>query len=419
MARTQLHPLFPIVHLVMFAATLLLLAAAGQAQTYTVLHNFAFNDGSAPSFGLTSDQAGNLYGTTNLGGSHCGSSGCGTVFELVRNGSAWILKQLYDFGAGGANDGEFPESRVVFGPDGNLYGATIAGGQYGFGTIYRLQPPLSICKRTLCPWRETVLYNFTGLGDGGGPEGDLIFDTANNLYGTTAGGGTGSCSGGCGVVFQLTFTQGTWNYAVLYSFSALSDGALPESGVILDQSGNIYGTTVAGGAHTKGTIFELTKTGAAWTKSTLYDFQGGADGGFPQAGLASDPAGNLFGFTTAGGANNNGTAFEIQPSSGGWNYNTLLSFGGRTMDAVSTPVLDSAGNLYGCINSGSTHAVGAIFELKFLGGIWNYVSLHDFNVGDGAYPYGSVLLDGQGNLYGTASEGGSSRDGVVFEITPH
>jgi uncharacterized repeat protein (TIGR03803 family) len=129
------------------------------------------------------------------------------------------------------------------------------------------------------------LYNFTGLADGRLPEGDLIFDSAGNLYGTASTGGTGSCSGGCGVVFQLTPAQGSWNFAVLYSFSALSDGALPESGVILDQSGNIYGTTVAGGAHTKGTVFKLTKTGGTCTKSTLYDFQGGADGGFPPGWL--------------------------------------------------------------------------------------------------------------------------------------
>jgi hypothetical protein len=140
---------------------------------------------------------------------------------------------------------------------------------------------------------------------------------------------------------------------------------------------------------------------------------------FPQAGLVADPAGNLFGFTSAGGAYNQGTAFELQPSAGGWNYNALLSFTARNMGAVSTPVLDSAGNLYGCINSGSTHAVGAIFELTFLGETWNYVSLHDFNVSDGAYPFGSALLDAQGNLYGTATEGGLSREGVVFEIAAH
>ena len=398
------------------AAVLLGLTVAAQAQTYTILHNFAGRDGSGPEFALTRDAAGNLYGTTALGGSHCGSSGCGTVYELVRSGSNWILKQLYDFTAGA--DGGLPESGVIFGPEGNLYGTTTSAGQYGAGTVYKLQPPASVCKRTLCPWQETVLYSFTGLGDGGAPEGDLVVDRAANLYGTTAAGGTGSCQGGCGVVFELTPSGGSWNFSVLYSFSALSDGALPESGVTLDPSGNLYGTTVAGGAHTMGTVFELTKTGATWTKTTLHDFQGGSDGGFPQGGVAVDPGGNLFGFTTAGGAHNNGTAFELHPSSGGWNYSQLFDFGARIMSVVSTPVLDSAGNLYGCALFGGAHASGTIFKLTFLGGAWNYVSLHDFNGLDGQYPYGSVLLDGAGKLYGTVSEGGAFGGGVVFEIAP-
>ena len=380
------------------------------------MHNFSGRDGDGPGLALAADHTGNLYGTTELGGSHCGSSGCGTVFKLERHGSNWILKQLYDFVGG--TDGELPESGVVFGADGNLYGATNGGGQHGAGTIYKLQPPASVCKKVQCPWQETVLYNFTGLSDGKFPEGDLIFDQAGNLYGTTAEGGGGSCSGGCGVVFDLTPSHGSWNYSVLYSFTSISDGALPESGVILDQSGNIYGTTVAGGAHTKGTVFQLTKAGATWTKSVLHDFQGGSDGTFPQAGLVFDPAGNLYGFTQDGGTDNNGTAFELQPSGGGWNYSEIFSFGQEVAGPIATPTLDGAGNLYGAAFGGGAHAPGAIFELTFSDGSWNYVPLHYFTGLDGQYPFGGVRFDAAGNLYGTASSGGAFGGGVVFEITP-
>ena len=414
----KLRRIFKIICLAILTGVLMLpvLAVTARAQTYTVLHNFAGRDGNGPGFALAADHTGNLYGTTELGGSHCGSSGCGTVFKLERHGSNWILKQLYDFVGG--TDGELPESGAVFGTDGNLYGATNGGGQHGAGTIYKLQPPASVCKKVQCPWQETVLYNFTGLSDGKFPEGDLIFDQAGNLYGTTAEGGGGSCSGGCGVVFDLTPSHGSWNYSVLYSFTSISDRALPESGVILDQSGHIYGTTVAGGAHTKGTVFELTKTGATWTKSVLHDFQGGSDGTFPQAGLVFDPAGKLYGFTQNGGSDNNGTAFELQPAGGGWNYSEIFSFGQEIAGPIATPTLDGAGNLYGAAFGGGAHAPGGIFKLTFSGGSWNYVPLHYFTGLDGQYPFGGVRFDAEGNLYGTASGGGASGGGVVFEITP-
>ncbi len=395
---------------------LCLLTVVAQAQTYTVLHNFSGRDGNGPGFSLTIDPAGNLYGTTELGGSHCGSSGCGTVFKLERHGSNWILKQLYDFLGG--TDGQFPESGVIFGAEGNLYGATNGGGQFGAGTIYKLQPPATICKKVQCAWQETVLYNFTGHGDGYLPEGDLIFDQAGNLYGTTAQGGGGSCTGGCGVVFELTPSHGSWNFAVVYSFTSLSDGALPESGVVLDQSGKIYGTTVAGGAHSDGTVFELTKAGAVWTKTVLHDFAARSDGQFPQAGLVFDPSGNLFGFAQFGGTHNNGTAFELQPSLGGWNYSQIFSFGQEIASPIATPTLDSAGNLYGAAFGGGAHAPGGIFELALSGGSYSYVPLHYFTGTDGQYPFGGVRFDAAGNLYGTASGGGEQHAGVVFEITP-
>ncbi len=411
MAYSKLLGTVGIAGLAVIAVVVILLfpAAAAQAQTYTVLHNFAGNDGSGPVVGLTS-RDGNLYGTTNLGG----TGQWGTAFEMVRNASNWILKPLYDFSNG--VEGGFPGSRVVFGPDGNLYGSTDGGGQHNKGVIYKLQPPVSGCQRALCPWVETVLYNFTGLSDGSSPQGDLVFDQAGNLYGT-AGGGTGSCQGGCGVVFQLSPSQGSWTYTVLYTFTSLSDGALPESGVILDQSGNLYGATNAGGTQFMGTVFELTKTGATWTKSVLHTLQGGSDGQFPQ-GVVFDPAGNLYGFTEFGGDHNNGTAFELQPSGGGWNYRVIFSFGQEIASPVATPLLDGAGNIYGSAFGGGSHFPGGVFKLAFSGGSWSYVPLHYFTGLDGQYPLGGVIFDAEGNLYGTASGGGTFGGGVVFEITP-
>jgi uncharacterized repeat protein (TIGR03803 family) len=220
------------------------------------------------------------------------------------------------------------------------------------------------------------------------------------------------------VVYELTPSHGSWDFAALYSFASISDGALPESGVILDQSGNIYGTTEAGGVHTMGTVFQLTKTGATWTKSVLHDFQGGTDGSFPQAGLAFDPSGNLYGFAGFGGTRNNGTAFELQPAGGSWIYSQIFSFGQEIAGPIATPTLDTAGNLYGAAIGGGAHAPGGIFELVFSGGSYSYVPLHYFTGLDGQYPFGGVRFDSEGNLYGTASGGGSFGGGVVFEIAP-
>ncbi len=409
---------WPVPAWLLLCALAVAMTLPAQAQTFASLHDFTDGrDGNGPVVGLTADAVGNFYGITQLGGTGCGGSGCGLVFKLVRHGSSWILNPIYYF-TGGA-DGGFPDSRVIFGPDGSLYGSTTFGGQFGHGTVYRLRPPLTICQRVSCEWRETTLYAFTGLSDGAAPEGDLVFDTAGNLYGTTAGGGGGTdtCSGGCGVVFQLSSARGTWAFSVVYSFTGLSDGAVPQSGVILDQSGNLYGTSTAGGAGLKGTVFELTKSGQTWTKTVLHAFQGGSDGQLPDGGVVFDAAGNLYGFTSSAGDHNNGTAFELQPSSGGWNYSVLSSFPGqRAVDPVSTPVLDSAGNLYGSAFSGGADGAGAIFELTYSGGSWNYVSLHDFVRSDGSAPLGSLLLDAAGNVYGTAASGGRFRAGVAFEI---
>ena len=198
-------------------ALAVLLAQLTQAQTFTVLHNFTSQDGESYA-GLTIDASGNLYGTT-LGG---GDAGYGTVFELRHLNSGWVFTPLYAFTGG--NDGAGPFSRVIFGPEGSLYGTTTAGGggscssvyyYPGCGTVFRLRRPATACKTALCSWTETVLYRFTGGTDGAYPYGDVIFDRAGNIYNTGLLGG----SYGFGVVYELTARGQYRRLRVLYSFT--------------------------------------------------------------------------------------------------------------------------------------------------------------------------------------------------------
>ena len=222
---------------------------AAQAQTFTIIYAFTGqNDGYRPYAGLTLDRAGNLYGMTTE------DSGPGTVFQLKRTGGNWALNTLTYPG------GSIPLGRVVFGPDGTLYGTTNEGGsggcQFGCGTVYNVLTPVCIS----CPWTATVLYSFTGGADGSGPYAvDPVFDQAGDLYGTTAGGGSASD----GVVFKLTPPGSGWTESVIHDFSG-ADGIFPASGVIFDSAGNLYGTTERGGAFGKGTVYRLARSGSVW-----------------------------------------------------------------------------------------------------------------------------------------------------------
>jgi len=411
---------------------------SAQAQTFQVIHDFTDGqDGAGPLVGLTIDKPGNLYGTAYSGGyfgGNCYSAGCGTVFKLAHKGSGWVFTPLYLFQGG--DDGQQPYARVVFSPDGRLYGTTDEGGGnpcYGgsCGTVFSLAPPATACKSVLCPWSETVLYRFSGP-DGAFPQGDLIFDQAGNIYGTTLAGGNTSCSNGtggtCGTVFKLTPSNGGWTESVAYAFTGDNDGFGPRGGVILDRAGNLYGTTTQGGPPQggglpNGTVFELTPSGSGWSKSILFTFEQYGEGLEPN-GLIFDGSGNLYGGTPAGGANKGGTVYELMPSNpGNWTFNVVYSFcceGGP--DAALT--MDAAGNLYGTqVQGGPGH--GAAFKLTPSDSGWTYSSLHTFTLGsDGGYPYGSVILDADGNIYGTTESGGIGPCnygygcGVIFEITP-
>ncbi len=394
-------------------------AAAMQAQTLSVLHGFHNSpDGSEPWSGLVRDASGNLYGTTTMGGEY----GYGMVFKVSKRGSGWVLDPLYSFPSPEqGNDGAEPNAPVIIGPSGALYGTTTSGG-HNAGIVFKLSPPPRVCETTLCPWTETILYRFTGGNDGGNPYSPVILDAAGNVYGTTQGGG----SQGLGAVFELSPSGSGWTETVLYSFIGLpEDGSQPESGLLRDASGNLYGTTADGGAGNSGTVFQLVPSGGGWTENILYSF-GALDGYGPFGGLIFDNAGNLYG-TTAYSHVGDGTVWELSPSGGQWNFTTLyfLDSGAATVPGpVGTLLLDNHGNLYGTTFEGGLagcglgFGCGTLFELSPGSGGWNYTLVYQYTgESDGGFPVDGLASDSQGNLYG-AGWGGNSGNGVVFEWTP-
>jgi|SRR5271166_333100 len=386
-------------------------ATPAQAQTYQVIHTFtAGADGGIPYAGLTMDAHGNFYGTTYYGGTH----GYGTVFRMTLHGSSWILSPLYSF-SGGSDGGE-PQARVVFGPDGSLYGTT------SYGTVYNLRPAPTRQASAVVGWTVKTLYQFQGLQDGAFPAGDVIFDRLGNLYGAVLLGGQG-CYEGCGSIYELTPSGGGWTKTVAYAFQGGSDGEAPE-GVLLDSAGNLFGTAYQGGEYGYGTVFELTPSSGGWNETTPYAFNYMGNGGFlPEAGLIEDAAGNFYG-STSDGPGSSGTIFELSPTDGGWTYTVLYNLPSSYEGGPAAPLtMDAAGNLYGTINGYCQECQGGIFKLTHSESGWTFTSLHDFTGGsDGGHPYSNVSIDANGNLFGTASTGGAGCNGggcgVAWEITP-
>jgi uncharacterized repeat protein (TIGR03803 family) len=277
----------------------------------------------------------------------------------------------------------------------------------------------------------TILHDFTGGTDGGASYSNLTPDSAGNLYGTTAWGGSTNCGSGCGVVFELSpASGGGYTETVIYSFLGGDDGGGPESGVIFDAAGNLYGTTSGGGPHDGvGTVFELTPIGGSWTKSILYTFRGGNLGGLP-SGLVFDASGNLYGNASYGGAHGYGIVYQLTPSSPSWTEHIVHAFTGGNdgQYGYGNLAIDSTGNIYGTAIDGGAHGYGLVFEFEpQSGGTWKEVALHDFTGGaDGANASGGVALDASGNVYGTTTNGGNTSlctslargCGVIFKLTP-
>jgi uncharacterized repeat protein (TIGR03803 family) len=377
-----------------YGAVFELTPGANGAWTEAVLYSFCPNsgcgDGAYPIGGLIFDAAGNLYGTTANGGTQgppCSYTfGCGTVFELAPAGNGtWTERVLHAFNDNG-KDGFEPAPGLIFDAHGNLYGATSRGGSGsavcsdGCGTVFKLKPNAN------GTWTETVLHSFCNVngcaGDGIQPMAGLILGAGGSLYGTTYLGGALSkhCNVGCGSVFQLTpGANDKWSEKVLHSFNG-DNGREPQAGLILDATGNLYGTTA-----TIGTVFELTKpVKGAWTEKVLHRFGKGEDGANPYASLIFDAAGNLYGTTFGGGASSCppngtgcGTVFQLTPQSNGkWTENILHNFQSNGQDGIgphAAIIFDTAGNLYSttaeggtgpCENSiGEVVGCGTVFEI--------------------------------------------------------
>ena len=288
---------------------------AGAAWTERVIWNFHGKDGVNPNGGLIFDKAGNLFGTTTSGGGlgrqSCINLGCGTAFRLSPGANGkWTLTTLYAFQ--GQSDGSNPNSRLAIDSAGNLYGTTTEGGILGTGLGYGVVFKLSSSSGG---WTESVLYTFTGGADGGNPSSSVIFDASGNLYGVTADGGTGSgCSGSeCGTVFELSpVSGGAWSENVIYNFNGI-DGDDPVGNLSFDQAGNLYGTTRSGvSGAVEGTVFELTHGSGGWSESVLWNFTGGADGKNPTFGVTLGSSGQIYGATGELENTGNGTVFELQ-----------------------------------------------------------------------------------------------------------
>lgn len=375
------------------------LASPGLArgQTFAVLYTFTSTaHGEQPDSSLVLDAAGNLYGTTQYGGTN---GGFGTVFKLDAAGKETVLLSF-----AGTPDAEDPYSGLSRDKAGNLYGTTLYGGtQGGFGTVFKLS----------AGGKEKILHSFAGTPDGEDPRSVLVRDAAGNLYGTTQYGGT---HGGFGTVFKLN-AKGT--LTLLHSFAGTPDGEDPYSGLLRDKAGNLYGTTQYGGTSGGfGTVFRLDAKGKL---TLLHSFAGTPDGVNPLAGLLRDAAGNLYGTTQYGGTNGGyGTVFKLNAKG---KLTLLYSFGGMPdgQNPYSRLIRDAAGNFYGTTFYGGTSGYGTVFMLDSAGKL---TVLHSFDYSpDGAHPIAGLILDKAGNLYGTTSAGGDlscgfSGCGTVFRVTP-
>lgn len=399
------------------------------AQQYQVLWNFgtSANDGQWPVASLIFDRAGNLYGTSQFGGNstNCGPSGCGTVFELSPSSNGgWTETVLYSFcsnyDSGDCEDGFKPQAGLLIDEAGNLYGTTTGGGTslcgtglYGCGTVFEVSPPSAPGG----VWTETVLHSFCTnyvnrqCLDGFSPESQLVSDAAGSLYGTTSGGGSGHASGG--TVFELSRGSGGWQETVLYNFCSLGegfkcpDGTYPVAGVTFDKVGNLYGTTSAGGQFGDGTVYKLSPSGNGWTETVVRS--SGQNGIEPTGTVSIDAQGNLYSTASEGGPSGGGSVFRLTPSGGG-NFLFFDDSNGGYLPAAGV-LLDSKRRALDGTTEGGGTGWGNVYQIvppAQMTSLYSFCSQSDCT--DGAGPVASLIEDQFGNLYGTTRYGGIGTD---------
>jgi len=416
------------VAIALVAVSVLLFAAPQLARaqyTETVLYSFGSQsgDGTQPSAGVIMDKTGDLYGTTVLGGDlSCNYPvGCGTVFKLVPAGGNWTESVVYTFGTQ-SGDGFNPQGGSLVMSGTKLYGTTYIGGDlecfspHGCGTVFEVTTAGT----------ENVLYSFTSYTDGLGAIG--VIREAGVLYGMTAYGGSGQC-GNAFTLVPPAKKGGSWTKTELYDFEvgAGGDACVPGPDPIY-KDGILYGTSSQGGANGNGTVFSLSAT-APGPDTILYSFMGPpGDGWAPVGGPIMDSEGNIYGTTEYGGAYGSpgeatgGTVFELSAAG---KETPLFSFGGYSGDGLlpKAGLIMYKNNLYGTTYMGGANGNGTVFELlrpAKKGGAWTEKILYSFgaNSGDGRYPEAGLIVDKTGNLYGTTTAGGAYGSGTVFEITP-
>jgi uncharacterized repeat protein (TIGR03803 family) len=407
--------------------------ASGRAEaapSLATLYSFGGGlDGSHPEGELAIDAAGALYGTTC--GANCGGTGKGTVFRLTPppgGQGAWSETILYRFGAAATLMGG-----VSLNPKGRIYGTSDGGGAAGGGYVFKLRPPASGTG----PWLDSTLYAFAASK---GPVGRPLLDADGNVYAAAPQGGPNSA----GSVFRLrppTSGATPWYRKVLTTFGAApGQGQAPRGNLVFDGAGNLDGTTVLGGAGSSGsgTVYQLQPPAAGetnWTQLTLYEFAPKnlpTDGANPTAGVVVDSQGNLYGTTSYGGTNGTakggcGTIFELSPPvapATAWTETVLYDF--ACLDDGARPlaglVPDGQGNLYGTTSEAGSGQAGTVFELSPPATgqtAWTFTLLYGFSGGsDGGQPVAGLALDEQGRLYGTTTTGGANGGGTVFQLIP-
>jgi hypothetical protein len=390
---------------------------------------------------------------------------CAAIFLLLSASSAQQLQEQLLYSFQGGTDGSTPVGAIVFGKQGNLYGATSfaaspsCAGVGGCGMVYQLSPPIINGD----PWTETILHVFKGnaFGDGGGPEGGLVMDAEGNLYGTTAYNGTGLCRlggvVGCGVVYEMSPPAqpgGSWTETVIYSFQGGNDGYYPRGDLVFDEAGNLYGATAYGGGKGSncgdslypncGTVFELSPPqtkGGSWTEKVLYSFSGlvpwaiAADGSEPNGGLAFDNEGNIFGTAARGGSMiaacggegelcGCGAVFELiapKQNGGAWTEDILYRFQGGLVDGAGPNgnLIIIGDKIYGTTYSGGGSQAGIFYSVQHVNDRWVKTTLYTFlNDPSPNRPEGGLMAIKDGYLVGAAVDGGANLAGALVQLTP-
>ncbi len=371
----------------------------------TILYSFrGGNDGANPYATLLAGPDGGLYGTTVDGG----PNDDGTVFGLKPRRRGYAESVQYAFHG---SDGAHPYGGIFQYKRRAGVGTTAYGGAYGYGEVFEIMPSGS------GGYAVRVLYSFQGGSiDGANPFDGVIADGSGDLFGTTLNGG----KNGDGTAFELNPTRQGFTEKVLYNFGGGS-GEYPYAGLIEDASGALYGTTHAGGSSGYGAVYKLTPNGADYTESVLYSFRGGQDGANPYAELEFGPAGPLYGTTQYGGPNNAGTVFELISTGSGYSEDVNFAFD-RNDGYVPNAAIVRSGHRSGASTTaqGGKYGDGVVYEVAPSGnGGHTETVLHTFQGGtDGAFPYGGLVVDAAGALYGTTYEGGAYGFGTVYQVTP-